>query len=468
MSFKNFKALTMVYHLIKPSAFVLCLFLFTFSCQKNEIEELQRKLAELENRIAKGDSIIYSDITVNSQEELELFRTKYITHILGDLRISNCTDLTPLSSLKLVQSLEISVPQFLTSFNGLENLGSVDNLYLYFETGEFRDPSALDNIKTASSISLNGWVQYFDWFNGLDSVGHIDFSSNLPNPVIRGFEKLEHLSGLNLGSYGTNDNLKIEAFQNLTRLDYLRLYGSTIILEGFESLSYLGSFSAWGDEITINGLSNLLSLEHLSLSGYIINISSLNNLSMLKYLDLHAVTEINGLDNITNVQEQLSVNIPAGSTILQNLGSVGALHVYGYDQQTSPVRNLGDLNFKSLTSINALSLSSPHIETLGGFDFTNQSFNYLEIYDCPKLTSLDSLINVTSTIDWVAIVNSNLSTLNGLDNITGINYLYIYNNKELADWCAIKDIFDNIPINQRFIEDNLVNPKNSNDIIDCG
>ena len=450
----------------------LVLFIFLSSiitmligCQKNEIEDLQARIAELEEIVNAGDSVIFADITINNQAELDFFTTRKITHIFGRLELGNCHDLSPMKHLKYVSDLYISIPQELTSLDDLEYLENVSSLYLDFTTGEFTGSEVFPRLKSAESINISGWLPNTEWLNSLESVDHLSLQSWSTSLIIDGFGALTTLNTLNIDGYQTQE-LIINAFQDISSMYGLSINANDYEIAGFNNLTGLTYLSLQGNELVVSGFKKLSLIQYLELNANILNINSLDQFSTLESLHLAVFENGSGLANIRAVNSYLSLSVNKNTSFLSNLTHVGNLEIYSYGLSDGP-RNLGELNLPSLKTINGLTVYSPFIESLEGFDFSEQTLEQLNIFETPELKNFTGLDSLSSPIEFVQIYNTSLVTLDGLDGVSGINYLYADNNIYLENWCAIKDIFDDIPENQRHINNNLVSPSSSADITGC-
>ncbi len=133
---------------------------------------------------------------------------------------------------------------------------------------------------------------------------------------------------------------------------------------------------------------------NLAISGTTIaNIDALSSLTSVRYIDIRnntILTNLNGLSNITLVEDTFYI---------------------GYNN--------------ALTSLNGLS----NITSLG----------YINISSNNALTSLNGLSSsLTSLRVLVVQVNNALTNLNGLSSITSLGYLTIDNNTKLTDFCGLR------------------------------
>ena len=454
------------------------------SCNKDDIEDLEKRIAELEAITSVEDSVLFSDLVISSQASMDIMAGRGITNILGMLTISNCTDLTPLTGLKSVEGLSIQIPAGLNSLAGLEGLTTLNFLELQIDNNSV-NLSVLEGLESINNLYLGGNVpsilafpnitsmesMYIDansasltlaGFDELMSINYLYVNNYAGSVDIGGFAKLKSVSDLYLGA----NSLKISGFNSLISVNYLNLYGSSLNCSGLNGLTSLENLFLYGDNIDISGFNGLTILTQLSFSSVTLDVTGFTGLEKINYLEASIEHGVNGLNQIKNV-DHLNLNIGNSDNFLTGLVSVGHLNLFSYYERTNGILSLADLGLTSLQSIGGLSLDLKSIESLNGFDFSKSSLEYLDIYNGPKLTDISALTTYTGPMMYVNIYGTNLASLDGFDNVTSINTLAVSNNTQLSNWCAIKDIFDDIPANSQHINNNLLNPASSADITGC-
>ena len=465
-----------------------------FSCNNDEIEDLNNRIKALE--LQKRDSVILGDLQISSQESMNIMAGRGITNILGTLYITNCVDLTPLSGLRSVEALYIELPDGLNSLNGLNDLTAVNYLDLDFNGGSDVDVSALNGLKSLNGISLGGNLPSISWFEDITNLESLNIYANTPsmtlsgfgnlvfanyiyidnwdgNLDIQGFEKLTSVIDLSLHA----NTLNIGGFNNIQSLSYLNLGGETLNFSGLNGITSLDHLFLLGTTVNISGLNGIVSLNHLSLSAEDMDISGLERLKNLQTLDVFAQNSVSGLNNLERVDDYLYLSIGVYDEFLTGLTTVGFLNINNYSNNyypyttsgtSSDIKSFEDFGFSSLQSIKGLTLDIPSLESIDGFDFSNSTLQEFSINNCPALADISALSTYSGSIEYLNINNTKLVSLNGLENVTGIDgFLSITSNAMLEDFCAIKDIFDLTPVNQRYIQGNLLNPASAEDITGC-
>jgi len=452
------------------------------SCNQDNIEELENRIAELEALSEVKDSVLFGDLVISSQASMDIMAERGITNILGMLSIQNCTDLTPLSSLKSVEGLQLEIPSGLKTLEGLNNLTQLSMLYLYFSSGSNIDMSALDGMVSIDNIFLGGELPNIPWFSSITTLESLHVEAELTNLTFEGLDNLTSIEYLSLNNW--QGTLTVQGFEKLTSLTDLSLYANNLIVSGFDNVNSVNSLNISGNTLSLSGLNGIRSLEYLYINGSSLDISGLNGINSLNYLSLYATTlditgfgsleSLNGLDifvensasglNKLKTVGYLYLGIGSSNNFLTELTTVDNMYVFSY---SNFIKSFSDLGLTSLNSIGGLGLDIQSLESLDGLDLSNSTLSDFSIYNSPNLNNISAMSTYTGSIYSINIWGTSLASLDGLENVTSVGYLSINSNSKLEDWCGIKDIFDAIPSNQRDINNNLSNPSSSADITGC-
>lgn len=199
-----------------------------------------------------------------------------------------------------------------------------------------------------------------------------------------------------------------------------------------------------------------------SIDSFQVNYPGLTTCNSL-YLAGNDITNLEGLNSITTIMAQLSIegcNNLENLTGLENLSYIGitAGIAYGlYLSNNGRLKNLNGLN--SLTTIDGRLgiFFCDSLESVSGIESLTNVGDGLVIWFNNSLNNLNGLSNLTTVgMDGIRIVgNPQLTTLVGLDNIDGgaVEYLMIEENNALS-YCHIQSICDY-----------LVSPNGSTNII---
>lgn len=199
------------------------------------------------------------------------------------------------------------------------------------------------------------------------------------------------------------------------------------------SLSYLTALTFVGDtlELEYNFLQTSLGLN---------NLTSLGNIIINK---LPALASIAGLSN--NIDTIGGVLIDSTSlTSLTGLESV--IHMNGYlDLRQSPIVGLNSL--ANLTSINGY-IRLEKLPSLSSIGLNRLEYVYGFLFsDLNNLTSLTGLSdNLTTTnLGTIWMINTGLTSLSGLDNVTGCSNFYFWLNPNLATFNGFNHVSGDVP-----------------------
>ncbi|HWR33599.1 MAG TPA: hypothetical protein VN451_08740, partial [Chitinophagaceae bacterium] len=201
----------------------------------------------------------------------------------------------------------------------------------------------------------------------------------------------------------------------------------------------------------LSALSNLtqigdtLQLDHNALMASI-GLNNLTYLGSIIFLDLPVLTSIDGLSN--NIDSIGAVNID--STALTNLNGLSGIvqitngEFYGLRIAHTPITNLSSLTNLSIingyiildddTAITSIGLTN--LTQCSGFLFAN----------VPNLTSIANLsYNLSNTnISTFWMINTGLTNMTGLDSLTSSSNFYIWGNSNLVSLNGLENLTGNI------------------------
>jgi len=150
-----------------------------------------------------------------------------------------------------------------------------------------------------------------------------------------------------------------------------------------------------------------------------------------------ALTNLDGLANLTSVRVDLYINSNAALTNLDGLASLTSV---GYDLQIGSNAALTNLDgLANLTSVGAkLVINYNAVLThLDGLANLTSVGRWVEIFNNAALTNLDGLANLTSVGDHL-IINSNavLTNVDGLSGVTSVGFDLDVQSNELLGQCV--------------------------------
>ena len=263
--------------------------------QDHVIENMNGTISELKDALQRGGAVnTTSGMNVTHYGDLVncnfyLYRDLTLTHITGNLVISDCTGLSQisyLSSLTTVRGdLSITSNDALTDVNGLSSLTTIGgNLTIQYNNA-LTDVSGLSGLTTlGGGLDITSNAALFN-VNGLSSLTTVG-----GDLTIRGNDALPDMNGLtSLASVGGGLSIRDNAalinaggLSNLTTMGgdlYISSNDALTDINGLSSLTTVGGFLiiVENDALTdVNGLSSLTTV-----SGNYMRICSNDRLSII-------------------------------------------------------------------------------------------------------------------------------------------------------------------------------------------
>lgn len=437
-------------------------------------------------------SAIVGGLSIYNSQLENLNGLQTLTQIAGDLIIENNSKLTDLSAFYNLFSINSS--QLIIRNNDmLEALWGLDNL----------NPKKISNLIVSSSQNLSmcnvpSICKYVSAFGSQyelsgNATGCNSFDEEMFACRDWGMlpECPEPIEDLTTGKYSVNFNSQEEInhfkiqFPDCTQInDLVRIEGinSNITdLSPFEKITALK-----GLVISNTNISSLYGFHHLQSAKDYLDIGgnkslvNLNELSLLKKAFFVDITRNDLLENLNGLNQLSFVNKLniANNLKLKNLNGLDQLTALsdGFDDPqfaqsdlsinyNAQLINLEGLKLKKINGSISI-MNNESLQNLNGLQSLIQYNGDLRIQDNPKLTSIEALGNVTSSIDeeyglfgfgglqiagnpllanlnglhhiktagWVSISgNHSLTDLKGLGNITKLSELSIYSNDKIEN-----------------------------------
>jgi len=310
----------------------------------------------------------------------------------------------------------------ITSLSGLSVLTAINGKIDIRQNDALVSLTGLEGLTTFGEqivkIENNDGLIDLTGLNNLTSInGTFQVRYNKALTSLAGLEKLTSIEKLVLGSNDVLEN--INALANLTTIETnlsLNSNASLINLSGLENLNSVGGvIEIWYN----NSLTSIAALSQLTSIG-----------SHLYLTGNSSLTSLDGLHNITSIGGIFKINSNDGLTNLSplaNLTSIGShLEIYGNDGLTNFTGLEGLTTLPSnlvVVNSNITSLFGLHnITSIGGDVYLGaypSSFGIFGGYGNPKLTSLNDLSNLTEIGKrlWIT-ANDLLVDLEGLQNVT--------------------------------------------------
>ncbi len=207
----------------------------------------------------------------------------------------------------------------------------------------------------------------------------------------------------------------------------------------------IGKSSFTNDISDLSGLNSLNTIENLNIHHIsATSLTGLNNLSILGDIyiyDCDGLITLDGLENITNFSGSIELrgNDSLTSTSgLDNITSLGGnLNFIGNDNLTSIT------NLTNLTTIHgSLNFIGTYITSFSGLDNLTSVGDEFILFGAHNISSFSGLNNLTS-VGGIASFNSDITTLDGLENLISCGDLSFSQNSTLTDFCALSNLFIN-------------------------
>ncbi len=351
-----------------------------------------------------GGSLILNDIRAGQINDFA--NLKYIG---GDLRITNCENLTFLNGFNALDTINGALK--INSDSLLQNIQGFNNLQYVNGKMSFSSNQALNSINAFSGLTaVKGDIDLndvpIDTIAGFGAFSNFGGTFSIRSTQLRSLDFLGNLLNID-GGFRIIANPKIPHLKGLKRLKHagrsIVIYNNDLLgdLSGLDSLQWIGG------TLDVAGNKNMLSL--------------------------------NGIGQLDSIGDDLVLwfnNLLQDFSGLNQLKSINNLLVFDNLQITS---------FKGLDSLLIIKgqadiYQNPNLENLKGLDNLEEISVYLTIFQNLSLASLDGLNGLQRTPRLEIMNNAkleNLSALNNMDNV--VQFLRIANNP-LLSYCAVEPI----------------------------
>lgn len=405
-------------------------------------------LDKLQTCPGTGGGIFEGSITLKTQEEVETFGSFGYAEVTGDIVVDGqqtIISFASLSNLKTVRGT-FYIRSGVQNLMGLENLETVGSNLDFVFNDELTSLAALKNLTSVGehfALGVNKNLASLDGLHKLTSVGSIEINGNQSLTSIAGLENLTAVKE-HLGIYSNTNLTTLQGLHNMTSV------GLSLTIQdnsNLSTLSGLENITSVGGNLKIRGQSNLVALTGLeklnSVDYVIIGDDSRPNPILEDFCALTSLFATGSYGNvlISNNKYNPSVNDISsgackeeaqsggkyeGSITLTTQEEVDDFALLGYNEVTGDV-TIDDNGSNSITSL----ANFEYLTKIGGtFIITNT-----------QLTSLQGLDNLTFIGDRLTIsTNNSLTALTGLDKLTAIegNYITITSNSSLSSLTGLE------------------------------
>jgi len=413
------------------------------------------------------------DITFSSQQELNDFAVNYpnCTQINGiNISVgtsdspSDISDLSPLNQIIILPNVTIQNNPLLTNLNGLDNLLFVANDLVIENNPMLTDLNVLSNVIGMGSLEIidNPALSTLTGIGPLSELSVLIVRNNPLLADLQNFVNTERLNSL----YIINN----AALNDLSGLDSLRFVGSGVFqnndalssLNGLQNISNISSILKITSNQSLTDLSDLQNIVNINRLEIVSNqnltsLSDLENLSTVEEIIIdenNILNDISGLGNIDhNELDSLRItNNPQLSTCniesICNYLNTSDIHdiannstdctsaevVYvncGFSFPTCPLS--GDIRLSTQQDIDSFAATFPDCTVLQNLRIEYEDTLF-------PITDLNPLNKIDSITYRLNIIGTDLTNLNGLENLTSVGELGIGRNSMLTDLSALTNL----------------------------
>jgi len=459
--------------------------------------EFLSSLTGLDNVISIG-----GNLNIDRNPIVDLSGINNITIIGGDLILDNndlLGHLNDISNLTMIGGdLSIGYNKSIKTLSGLDNVISIGGQIRIEENDSLSSLTGLENINAQSITDLA--IRNNPSLNDCDVQSLCDYLTS-PNGIVNIYNNAN----------GCNSPVEIASACGFTMpcLPFGNYYFfSQDDLTNFQT-NYPGCFQLEGDVIVVgDDIISLVGLSEITSIGgtFLLTNNSLQNLNGLENLvtvnssliisQNHFLTDLSGLDNLVYIGGDMDIVMNSNLMNISGLESISAIGGNLEIDANSSLINLSGLNNltsvgidvmiednDSLTSLSGLEnltsitedlwlINNYSLTSLAGLNNLTSIGESLYIASNSALSELTSLINLTSAGQITIHINSVLTSLEGLDNITpnSINYLVIDYNSSLSS-CEVASVCDYLvsPGGSITINDNAPGCNSAQEVLEaCG
>ena len=394
--------------------------------------------------------------------------------IIGGVPVANLNQFTNLTT---VGGIVLNGNNSLTDIQALSNIsGSLTNNITIINNQILTNLNGLQNITQVASLNItnNAALQNISGLSGLTTLTN-SFSNTLniqTNPSLTSLNGLNNL--VNLPNNGgvkilTNNTLTdISALASISNLAYLEITNnsnlSTCAIAPVCNLLTVNNANAFISDNGTNCSSkavvqsfcptcptgDVTFTTQAEVDAFVTQYPNCTQISGNLSINGFNIPNLSGLSNLTTVTGNLLLNITINTAIntsgLQNITTVGGkLTVYKIGNAST---NLDFLS--SLTSVGSIEIANEVVTNIQGLsNITGALTGGIFINGCSNLTSLNGLQNITALGGQLNIVsNPLLNDLTGLQGLTSVNNevvggtysLWIFNNTNLTSLNGLQNV----------------------------
>ena len=275
--------------------------------------------------------------------------------------------------------------------------------------------------------------------------------------TVSGLSNITSVSG-GILLHNLNRLVDVPFLNTITTAGSISVYNSAVSTLNFRNLKSLtGEFILYNlnklSEVSFSELTKVSELR-ITLCPLLNDVSFLNNITSAESITL-------GISGITSLQMDKLTNLAEGSIMISGCESLSNVSFKSLTKisniQLYSCSKLSTINFGALTTVSdKLRLQGIHLIDLSGFNMLKTTGS-ISISNNPALANFHGLellttfttpaivprpragVNPVDAINGIYISNNAiLSSLKGLQNISGVPIIYIAGNKNLNDLCPLK------------------------------
>ena len=358
-----------------------------------------------------------NSLIITSQEDIDNFKIEY----------PNCTELP--NNFYMKEDISGNI----TNLDGLSNLVSIGGDFLMLSNAALTSFEGLELLEyIGGTVKINENDALVD-FTGLESLQYFG-------------DLVEICCNENLGNFKG-----LESLQSVGRVLEIKLNTQLINLEGLENLQSVPlNLEIWNNPQlqSLDGLSGLVSFPEnleIDLNRKLKDISALNSVQgrvskVLRILDNDELKNLNGLNNLTEVGEQLIIHGNHSLKDLTGLESLITVDSFFLIETNDSLVNLIGLESLETVSKFLKIRSNFSLENLEGLESLNTVEDVL-IQTNLNLENLEGLEGLTVIPgEFEQSSNINMLSQEGLENLTSVGSMTIYQAQSLEQIDALNQL----------------------------
>ncbi len=406
------------------------------------------------------------ELMLSTQAAVDAFSC---TNFDGNITIDgdDITDLSAMSSLESITGfLDIRNTQ-LTDLSGLENLTTTLDGISLVENDLLANVDALSNLASTDYLVIlqNDLLENLDGFAGIQgTIGFLYVSNNQVLADVDGLLGITEVQAIEWGNNPALDN--INGLSNITTatLGHILIAGTSLTnLNGLSGLTDITSLVISGNDFleNLNGISNIQTLSGALViidNAVLTDISAIpQNLEIEQNLIIEnnpmlsaccAITDVSFSDvaisnNDVGCEAIIDIFLNCGATLCSGditLSTQAQVDAFGpcVDYDGTIIISGEDItNVANLAGISTISggleiTNCPNLLTLDGLESLT-SVNGIALFNCESLNNIDAIQNLQGDLDFYVIIQlPALENFEGITNLNGSVTTFLFQNTSVT------------------------------------